>query len=494
MAGMPGGAGGPGVAVPGAARALMLLMAINLFNYIDRQVLSAVLPRLQRDASILRLDDPNAQLKMGALTSAFMASYMALSLLFGWLDGRGARRWVIIGCGVSVWSIASGCSGFAAGYWMLLLTRCFVGVGEAAYNPIASAMLADLYPIAKRGKIIALFNMAIPVGSALGFVIGGVVAGLTGDWRPAFYVTFSGLALGLICFGMPEYPRPLPAAGEVGPTYGEVLRGLARNRSYVLCCVGMTAIVFVIGGVAAWVPAYVVQREARFVMTAATLDALAATADPVPEDVLAKVRPLADGQERLLNDMKRELAARLTEGETLLYADAIFDAATTPGSPTLTQVNLTFGAILVLGGFGATALGAWFGEWLKPRVRGAYFLVIAGGAFFAFPCYLGLLYVPFPYAWGFIFLAIVGLFVHTGPAFTLLANVTKSNVRATAFAINILVIHLLGDAVSPTIIGAVADAANLQTAFLLMSGMILLGGLLWLAGARHLEDDTLRAS
>ena len=498
---MPGVAttGGPDRTVPGANGMLALLLVINLFNYIDRQVLSAVLPRLQRDAGIVALDDPNAQLKLGALTSAFMASYMALSLVFGWLDGRGYRRWVIIGIGVTLWSIASGSSGLAAGYGVLLLTRCCVGIGEAAYGPIATAMLADLYPLAKRGKVIAVFNMAIPVGSALGFLVGGIVADAFGDWRHAFYVTYSGLLLGLVCFLVPEPPRPVaanPAGG--GPGYGAILRELAGNRSYVLCCLGMTAIVFVIGGVAAWVPAYVYERQGRFALTEGVIGKLEAPPadakwDPVPPAVAAKLRPLADGVERPLPEMKARLAGALDRAEAAAHAQAVFDAAATAGTPTLVGLNVTFGAILVVGGFAATGLGAWIGERLRTRVRGAYFWVIGGGALFALPCFVGMLYVPFPYAWGLIFLAILGLFAHTGPAFTLLANVVRSPIRAAAFAINILVIHALGDAISPTIIGAVADATNLNTAFLFTSGFILVGAVLWMWAARDLDADTARA-
>ncbi len=489
---------GPASVVPGAGGMLALLLGINLFNYIDRQVLSAVLPRLARDASILALDDPNAQLKLGLLTSAFMATYMTLSLFFGWLDSRGVRRWVILGVGVSLWSLASGSSGLATGYAMLLATRCLVGIGEAAYGPIASAMIADLYPVDRRGKAMALFNMAIPVGSALGFVIGGTLADYYNDWRYAFYATFAGLVLGVVCFSMREPPRPAVTPADRVP-YLVALRELWGNRSYVLCCTGMTAIVFVIGGVAAWIPAYVFERESKFVFTAQTLDDLRAGdakdhREPVPADIVARLQPLVDEPMQRQPELKKQLASMLTPPEAAAHANAIFDVATTKDSPTLGGLTTTFGGILVVGGFLATALGAWIGERLRTRIRGGYFWVIGIGALIAFPCYLGILYAPFPLAWVFTFLTIIGLFLHTGPAFTLLANVTRSRIRATAFAINILVIHLLGDSISPIIIGAVADASNLQTAFLLMSVMILLGGTLWILGAKTLDADTAKAA
>src|SRR5262249_18749546 len=138
----------------------------------------------------------------------FLVAYMVLSPLFGWLGDR-YSRWKLIAVGVIFWSIASGASGLAAGFWILLLTRCFVGVGEAAYGPVAPSVISDMYPIRRRGSVLAWFYLAIPVGSALGFVIGGQVAEHAGwGWRGAFYVVvLPGLILGIIALFMKETPR-----------------------------------------------------------------------------------------------------------------------------------------------------------------------------------------------------------------------------------------------------------------------------------------------
>ena len=481
--------------LPGANTALALLLMINLFNYIDRYVLASVLPRLQLDPTLFAPDDPNVQGKLGLLTSAFLAAYMVFSPIVGWLDGHGYRRWVILGLGVSVWSLASGSSGFATGFGVLFLTRCLVGVGEGAYGPVASAMLAEVYPVRNRGTVMALFNMAIPVGSALGFVVGGQVAEHFDDWRHAFWFTYSGLFLGLLCLTRREFPRPPRPAGAADIGYLATLGVLARNRSFVLCCAGMTAVTFVIGGLGAWVPVYVLQREARYVFTTAALDILRTPPEgelrrPVPEAVLAKLAPKADGEVRGLVEFTKHLAGTLTRDEEKLYLESTYTAATTPDSPTIGSVDFRFGVILALGGLIATGVGAWVGEKLRPRVRGAYFWVIGLGALAALPCYLGMLYAPFPMAWLFTFLTVFGLFLHVGPGFTIVANVVPSHMRATAFAVNILVIHALGDIISPPLIGAVADRTSLPFAFLLLSGMIALGGVLWLLGVARLDADS----
>ncbi len=175
-----------------ARTALLLLVSINLFNYIDRQVLAAVVPSIQKD---FLLNDPNADQKMGWLATAFLLSYMLISPIFGWLGDR-VSRWLLVGVGVTLWSIASGASGLATSYGMLLITRLFVGVGEAAYGPVAPTIISDMYPVRTRGTILAWFYMAIPVGSALGYVLGGAVASWK-TWHWAFFLVVPpGLALG----------------------------------------------------------------------------------------------------------------------------------------------------------------------------------------------------------------------------------------------------------------------------------------------------------
>jgi MFS family permease len=490
----------PPAAAVGARSALLLLLVINLFNYLDRQVLSAVLPKIKLDAAMMDPADPLLQTKLGLLTSAFMVSYVLFAPLFGWLDGRGVRRWVVLGIGVTGWSIASGCSGLAGGYWVLLLTRCCVGVGEGAYGPVASAMLADIFPQSARGKVMAWFNMAIPVGSALGFVIGSQVAEWAG-WRGAFVVTFSGLLLGAACFFRKEFPRQA-ATLEARPKYSAVLTQLVRNRSFLFCCLGMTAVTFVMGGVAAWLPVYVFEREARFALSPKAVETLR-TGDGfvrsdgtpvVPEAVTAKLAAAATDEVKTVHQLRERLKGVMGEDDFRQYSAWVVDAAPVKDSISAGRVGLIFGAILVVAGFTATAAGAWLGEWLKRRVKGPYFLVSGLGALAAFPFVLLLLYTPFPLAWAFVFLAVFGLFLYTGPAFTLLANVTTPAIRATAFAINILVIHALGDAISPTILGFIADASNLHTAILASSVLVLVGGGLWLWGMRREADDTANAN
>jgi MFS transporter, Spinster family, sphingosine-1-phosphate transporter len=423
---------GPQTALPGARLALVLLLSINLFNYIDRQVLAAVETDMEetffppseypRDPVTQEPLDKLVEAEIGSLNTAFMFSYMLFAPLFGWLGDR-TSRWFLIGVGVTLWTLASGATALAPTFALLWITRCFVGIGEAAYGPVAPTVIADMYPVRQRGAKIAWFYVAIPVGSALGYVLGGLVAKLTGDWRWAFYIVVPpGLALGAWCFFMPEPPRgKVDAAVSRKARWGDYLV-ILKTPSYVFVTLGMTAMTFAMGGVAFWMPRYVF-----------------------------KVRGWGDKAE----------------------------------------VNIIFGAIVVVAGLAATLLGGWLGDKLKPRFPGSYFLVSGFAMMTGFPMLLLVLFVPFPLAWVFVFAACFCLFFNTGPTNTVLANVTHPAVRASGYALNILIIHAFGDAVSPTIIGYVARASDSwNTAFGIVSAMFVVGGCLWLWGARYLARDT----
>ncbi len=471
-----------------------------MFNYVDRYVLAGVLPKIEQ--AFLK-DDPDPKTKLGWLTTAFLLSYMLLSPVFGWLGDR-MSRWLLVGVGVCLWSLASGASGLAEGYVMLLLTRCLVGVGEAAYGPTAPGVISDLYPVKVRGTKLAWFYAAIPVGSALGYVLGGQMADSPLGWQWAFFVVVPpGLLLGLMCYLMREPPRGQADAGTQGHRQAKLADYwiLAQTPSYVLNTLGMTALTFALGGIAVWMPTYIYEREAVWTISDAVLKDLSEARKPVPEDVLAKLAPLANREFHASEDRQHaqdaalvdELANVLTPAEREGFQPQILDAVRTPKLGDLTFV---FGIIVVVSGFGATLLGGFTGDKLRSRWSGAYFLVSAFSMMISFPMILLVLWVPFPMAWAFTFIAVFALFFNTGPTNTILANVTHPAIRASAFALNILIIHALGDAISPVIMGFIWDipwmdrAMARNMAMAAVSVIVLIGGVLWLWGARYLVRDT----
>ena len=130
------------------------------------------------------------------------------------------------------------------------------------------------------------------------------------------------------------------------------------------------------------------------------------------------------------------------------------------------------------------------GDALRQRIPGSYFLVSGVSMFIGFPMVLLVLIVPFPLAWGFLFLAVFFLLFNTGPANTILANVTHPALRSTGFALNILIIHLFGDAIAPAVMGLIADRSSMDVAFGVVSVVVLAGGVFWMMGVKHLERDT----
>ncbi|MFL6569362.1 MAG: spinster family MFS transporter, partial [Chthoniobacterales bacterium] len=362
-------------------------------------------------------NDPNAMAETGTLGSAFLITYMLAAPALGWLADR-FSRWLIIGSAVLLWSLASGGSGLATSFGLLFATRILVGIGEGGYGPAAPTVLADLFPIERRGKILAIFCAAIPVGSALGYVVGGAVAAHLG-WRWAFYlVTPPGLVLGALCF-LQRDPRAVH--GERPEKARAGLRdyfAILRTRSYLFNCLAQTAFTFAIGGLGFWVAAYLRYR----------------------------------------------------------------------GRPDTEKGY--FGLILVVAGLSSTLIGGSLADKLRTRYPGSYFLVSGVGMLLAFPFFVAALYVPFPVAWLLMFVAIFFAFLNTGPSNTALANVTRPAVRGTAFALNILVIHALGDVPAFPAIGYIGGHTNMNVAFLVVSGMMLISGLFWLAGMKFLPADT----
>ncbi len=178
---------------------LALLLVINLLNYIDRYVLAAIALPLKKDlfssdnpaAAYWLSIDPSVDFWIGMLSTAFLLSYMFTAPLFGWLGDR-MQRWLIVGLGVTAWSLASGGSGLAATFGWLLTARLFIGIGEAAYGPLAPTLISDQFPVSRRGTVMSYLYVAIPVGSAAGLCL----------WRPGH--SLYQLALGLLADGAPR--------------------------------------------------------------------------------------------------------------------------------------------------------------------------------------------------------------------------------------------------------------------------------------------------
>jgi MFS family permease len=400
-----------------ASRLLWLLFAVNLFNYIDRQILFAVFPAVKAD---LTLTDT----QLGLLASAFMWVYLSAAPIFGVLADRRSRP-RLMGLGVGIWSAATALSGMIRSYVELLLGRALVGIGEASYGAVAPAMLSDAYEPAHRGRALAVFSMAIPVGSALGYLLGGAFEREFG-WRAAFFIVgLPGLCLAWTVGRLRDParggadPSAQAPGGTAVPRLADYL-ALLKTRSYLLNCLAMTAMTFAVGGLAAWVPTY-----------------------------LVRIRGMG-----------------------------------------LAEANLIFGLLTLVSGIGGTGAGGWLGDRLLPRLPTAYFLVSGVGLALSVPCAAAVILLnDRMWVLAAIFLAEVFIFLNTGPLNAIIADVSRSEVRATAYAVNIFIIHALGDAISPAIVGVVSDHVGLAAAFWIAPGALALAAVFCFWGMRTYAAD-----
>jgi MFS family permease len=397
--------------------ALSVLTLINLLNYLDRYLVSGIVPDLK--APPLGLSDS----QIGLLTTAFMIVYMVAAPIFGTLGDRGSRTRPIA-FGVFLWSIATIVSGFATTYAHLLGARAIVGIGEAAYVSIAPALLADSFSRAQRGRVLSVFNMAIPVGAALGYIVGGLMSHHF-SWRAAFFVAGApGLLLAALVLRVKDPPRGAQDESEEGgatqpaqPARGAIVVyvDLLKRAPYLLVILGYAAYTFALGGLAVWMPNFL---------------------------------------ERVHN------------------VPAV-------------QATTSFGAIVVVTGFLGTFMGGWLGDYWQKSSRQAYLwmsgwvtLAAAPLTFIALTAASSSVYYPA------IIVAELLLFMSTGPINSAIANLVSPGERASAFALSMFVIHLLGDVPSPTLIGWLSDLSSLGKAVLIVPAAIVLGGIVWLVSAQ----------
>ena len=415
---------------------LTFLTGLNLFNYLDRYVLPAVLTPLQKD---LHLSAGDA----GWANTAFMLGYFVTSPFFGYLGDRFPRKW-LIAFGIFVWSLGTTLTAFSTGFALLLAFRVLVGLGEASYATLSPAWLSDLFPPAKRNNALTIFYVAIPVGSALGFILGGLILGHAetsallgtlkqfctrfggasgagaGDWRPAFLLAGAPgllLALGLLFLREPARGEtetydgaPTPAEQHV-PNLRDVAN-LFRLADFNLVLVGYTAYTFALAAFGFW--------AAKF----------------------------------------------LNQVHGVKYEDA----------------DHFFGLTLVVTGLLATMAGGFAATAWQRRFRAGYSTLLAVSVMLAVPvAATAFVTKDVVVSKWCLAAAMFLLFLPTGPINTLIVESVPVMLRASAMALSIFVIHLFGDLWSPLIVGKLADhpEIGLKGAVLILPAVLLVAAVFW---------------
>jgi predicted MFS family arabinose efflux permease len=215
---------------------LPLLTLINLFNYLDRQVVYGMTPLIGESFGLSKTE-------LGLLATANLVVFAVASLISGPIADRIGPRKVIFS-GILIWSIATIGSALSGSYHMLLFFRALVGVGEGAYGPSANTLLCADAPPEKRGRAMGIYNVGMALGGTLGLCLGALLAPKIG-WRNVFWLAGAPsmlLALASAFIAAPERlerPTKLPAwAYLLKPTY---LLGLAGS---ITATFGASALIF----------------------------------------------------------------------------------------------------------------------------------------------------------------------------------------------------------------------------------------------------------
>ena len=392
--------------------ALVLLTALNFVNYIDRYILPGVQELVKREFHV-------SDSQIGSITFFFFLTYMISAPLTGWLGDHVPRKPLIVGCALLI-SGVNVFTGTVHEFGALLFRHAILGIGEASLGIYAPALLADYFPEEQRNRVLTIFYTAIPVGAAIGYLVGEVIGAKYG-WRMPFYVSAApGLLIALlILFFLREPARGASDTGSKAPTQkgfaafrGQAL-GLIVNARYMLASLGMAMVTFSMGGISAWMPAFL-QRSG-------------------------------------------------------------FSA---------NSVGITLGGITAGCGLGGTAIGGWLAQrWMRTNPN-ALFLVSAWSALLAVPpavlCFFGPRATMLPGLAVAMFL----IFLGTGPLNAAIVNAVPAGVRATAIAFELFLIHALGDTPSPKLIGMVSDHSTLGTGLGLTLVTLVIASVLLFAGAR----------
>lgn len=438
------------------------LLLMNVLDYTDRFVLNSVLPRIQTE---FRINNE----RMGYATALFLISYSIISPIMGYASDRWNRTRLLC-LGVGVWSLATVGTGLARSYNQVLLARSFLGVGEATYGVIAPTMLMDLFSRRSRARIMSAFYLGMPLGAALGLGLGTAVANLKWGpggaelgWRAAFFVVGApGILTALAALFLPDPPR-----GQSEGLDAERLRVYERfrpSRNDYLDAMVNSSFTYSVFGMA---------------MYTFAIGGLSAW---FPKMLIS-----------------------------------------TRGLPEQSS-NWILGGITALAAIGGMTLGGWLADTLSKRSAKALFLVPGCAMLLAVPfiisgllinkSHVSLIYLS-------IFLCEFFMFMNTGPCNAIIANVVEPKMRASAYAVTLFAVHVLGDIWSPVLIGKTADLygdpemmatsigrllasigavpsrsldradrfENMVAGMLITVPAVVISGITLLAGARHIERE-----
>jgi MFS transporter, Spinster family, sphingosine-1-phosphate transporter len=407
--------------VAGATTALVLLTALNFVNYIDRYIFPGVQELVKKE---FRVSDS----QIGSITFWFFLTYMLSAPFTGWLGDHLPRKPLLIICAVAI-SATNILTGTVHTFDSLLFRHAILGIGEASLGIYAPALLSDFYPEDQRNRILTIFYIAIPVGAAIGVLTGETVGARFG-WRMPFYVSaVPGLIVAvLILFMLKEPPRGASDPHSEEPSASVVSKSLGETIAESLRMIG----------------------------------------------------DLATNPRYMYATLGMAMVTFSLGGISAWMPSFLERRGFSPDS-----IGTIFGAIIAGGGLGGTAAGGWLAQrWLRTNHRALY-LVSGWSAALTVPpallCFFGPHATMLPALTVAMFLIMLG----TGPLNAAIVNAVPAGVRSSAIAIELLLIHALGDTPSPKLIGMVSDRSTLSLGLALTLVTMLIAAILLFIGARY---------
>ncbi len=394
----------------------ILLFLLYFFDYADRMVVTSMFTSIERDWGITHTQS-------GLLVSAVYWAIVALTFPISLLVDRWSRT-KTIGIMAIIWSLATALCALTGNFVQLFMARLLIGVGEAGYAPGGSAMISGLYPIEKRSKMMGLWNASIPLGSAVGVLMGGIIAAKLG-WKHAFgIVALPGLIVAILFLFVKDYKTVDLSfldkfSNKVKMERKDMVREFITKPSVIYTYFGMTAVVFVTTSMITWLPTY-----------------------------FQNVRGLA-----------QENAGTMAS------------------------------AVMVMALIGAPLGGFLTDRWYKTRKNARLLFPAFSTTLTAVLLFVSLyIFKGIPQ---FIFLVLMGisimLFISGAAAVT--QDVIHPGLRATSYAIAVVIQNLLGSSMAPIVIGKIYDLSNIQTALSILPFVLLIGALLFWLGSRYYESD-----
>jgi MFS family permease len=394
----------------------MLLFLLYMFDYIDRMVVTSMFTSIEKDWGI-------SHTQSGLLISAVYWAIVILTFPISILVDRWSRT-KTIGIMAIMWSLATALCALTGNFVQLFMARMLIGVGEAGYAPGGSAMISGLYPIGRRARMMGIWNASIPLGSAIGVLLGGIIAVKLG-WKHAFgIVAIPGMIVAILFLFVKDYKTVDLSfydknSNKIKMERKDMVKEFISKPSVLFTYFGMAAVVFVTTSILTWLPTY-----------------------------FEKIR-----------NIPQETAGKMAS------------------------------SVMVLALVGAPLGGYLTDRWRKSRNNARLLFPALSTLLTSIVLFIALVFLrgSVQYIAFLIFGILIMSFISGAASVT--QDVIHPGLRATSYAIAVVVQNLFGASTAPVVMGKIYDLTNIQTALSILPVILFLGALLFWLGSKHYVRD-----